>query len=127
MAAVPPDDAAQFPFWRRNAALLAAGNGLQTLVFSTAYPFLPLVVQELGVRRNPESWVGIIVGTLFTLSFLLQPVWGGVADHFGHRILVLRAGLGMGIGTYSWRSARPWAGSWAPCSSWHCAMGTLKR
>jgi MFS family permease len=86
------------PAWRRNARVLALGNLFQTMGFNTAYPFLPLVVQELGVRDNPESWVGIIVGALFTLSFLLSPVWGGVADHFGYKPMVLRAGLGMGLG-----------------------------
>lgn len=98
MDAPSPAQADIHPAWRRNARALALGNLFQTLGFSTAYPFLPLVVQELGVRDNPETWVGVIVGTLFTLSFLLSPVWGGVADHFGYKPMILRAGLGMGLG-----------------------------
>ncbi len=77
---------------------LAAGTFCNTLGFTCSIPYLALIVQELGVVGNLETWVGLIAGGFFTISFLLAPVWGAFADHFGRRSMVLRAGLGMGIG-----------------------------
>lgn len=69
---------------------VAAGAGI-------SLPFLPLMLQELGVVRHVETWVGTIIGSYFLLSFVLTPLWGAVADHYGRKVMVLRTGLGMGL------------------------------
>jgi MFS family permease len=33
----------------------------------------------------------------YIVSFAANPVWGGIADHYGRKIMVLRAMLGMGV------------------------------
>jgi Major Facilitator Superfamily len=33
----------------------------------------------------------------YIVSFTLNPIWGGIADHYGRKIMVLRATLGMGF------------------------------
>ncbi len=88
----------QFPHWRRNMRALAVGTFCNTLGFTVCFPYLALIVQELGVHSHLETWVGGIAGGFFTISFLLAPVWGSFADHFGRKSMVLRAGLGMSIG-----------------------------
>ena len=45
-----------------------------------------------------ELWVGIISFAYFCMSCLFTPVWGVLADHYGRKSMVLRAGLGMGVG-----------------------------
>ena len=86
-----------FPNWHRNALALAAGNLLYTAGFMIFYPYVPLIVRELGVTEHLESWVGLIMGGIFALTFVLTPIWGSVADHFGKKSMVLRAGLGIGV------------------------------
>jgi len=94
----PPPDEQAFRFWRRNMRLLSAGNLGVNMGFSATIPFLPLMVTEMGGAAHLETWVGAMVFGYFLVSFLLTPLWGAVADHFGRRSMLLRAGLGMGIG-----------------------------
>jgi len=71
-----------------------------SLGFSCSWPFLPIILKDLGVTHDLGAWVGYLVGVFFGASFLLTPVWGGLADHFGKRTLMVRAGFGMGLGFF---------------------------
>jgi DHA1 family multidrug resistance protein-like MFS transporter len=93
----PPGEPPSFARWHRNALALAAGNLLYTAGFMIFYPYVPLIVRELGVTEHLESWVGLIVGGIFALTFVLTPIWGSVADHFGKKSMVLRACLGIAV------------------------------
>jgi DHA1 family multidrug resistance protein-like MFS transporter len=95
---------AEFPFWRANMVVLTLANVVLTAGFSSASPYLPLILREMGFGGNLETWVGIMVGGFFFVSFFLTPVWGMVADHFGRKSMVLRAGMGMGV----WYLLLPW-------------------
>ncbi|HEX9841389.1 MAG TPA: MFS transporter, partial [bacterium] len=84
-----------FPHWRRNMV----GMGLATFALTTGIgitnPFLPLVLKEMGATGPLETWVGYALGSYFALSFLLTPMWGVVADHYGRKLMALRTSLGM--------------------------------
>jgi len=84
-----------FPHWRRNMV----GMGLATFALTTGFgitnPFLPLVLKEMGATGPLETWVGYALGSYFALSFLLTPMWGVVADHYGRKLMALRTSLGM--------------------------------
>jgi MFS family permease len=70
---------------------------MTSMGFALSFPFLPVMVQSLGVRSNLETWIGNLMLVFYIISFAAGPVWGGIADHFGRKIMVLRAMLGMGI------------------------------
>ncbi len=91
-------DSQDNPYWRRNSRTLALGNLIVNLGWSTAFAFLPLVVRDMGVGADLERWVGAIVFFYFAMSCVSTPVWGVLADHYGRKSMVLRAGLGMGVG-----------------------------
>ncbi len=90
-------DDVQFPYWRRNLKIIPLSNLLASLGFNMAWPFLPLMVRGLGVERNLETWVGNMMLMFYVVSFVINPIWGGIADHYGRKIMVLRATLGMGF------------------------------
>jgi len=96
-AASADDEARRYPYWVRNGRVLPVANMLTSMGFSVFVPFLPLMVQSLGVHDNLETWVGNMMLLFYVISFASGPVWGGIADHFGRKIMVLRAMLGMGI------------------------------
>jgi MFS family permease len=54
------------------------------------------MLRGLGVETHLETWVGNLVLAFYTLSFLMNPIWGGIADHYGRKIMMLRASFGMG-------------------------------
>ena len=99
VAAAPAqsDEDRQFPYWRRNRVALSLCAFAQSISFGLSYPFLPLVLREMGIADNLETWVGYLVGAYFALSFVLTPVWGVVADHYGRKAMVLRTSLGMSV------------------------------
>lgn len=91
------DEARRFPYWRRNLQVLPLCNLLTSGGFAVSFPFLPVMLQSLGVQQNLETWVGNMMLVFYIVSFASGPFWGGIADHYGRKIMVLRAMLGMGV------------------------------
>ena len=89
---------AEHAHWRRNARALAAGNMLINIGWNAAFAFLPLIVQAMGVERNLALWVGAMMFGYYGTSCLFTPVWGVLADYYGRKSMVLRAGFGMALG-----------------------------
>jgi MFS family permease len=89
-------DDQRFPHWRANLRVVPLSNLLCSLGFSISWPFLPLMMRGLGVERGLETWVGNAVLVFYIVSFVMNPIWGGVADHYGRKIMMLRATFGMG-------------------------------
>jgi len=82
-------------------AAVARRNQLVTVVmvftvftgFAFVLPFLPLYVRELGVD-GPEAaalWAGVLIGVSPLLAGFLAPVWGRLADRYGHKGIAVKA------------------------------------
>lgn len=90
---------AEHAYWQRNARTLAAGNVLINIGWNAAFAFLPLIVQAMGVDKgNLALWVGVMMFAYYGTSCLCTPVWGVLADYYGRKSMVLRAGFGMAFG-----------------------------
>lgn len=87
--------------WKRTLWILWAANFAVTAGMSLVIPFLPLYIETLGVHSlsSVERWSGWVYSAQFVTSFLFQPIWGSFADRHGRKIMLLRAGFGMGIVT----------------------------
>lgn len=58
------------------------------------YSYLPVVITSLYKGNNPASTIGYILGAGGILAMILSPIFGSLADRFGHwRILMLGAAL----------------------------------
>ena len=90
--------AAEHSNWRRNARVLATGNLLINTGWGAAFAFLPLMVQAMGVEGHLELWIGAMMFGYYGTSCLVTPLWGVLADHYGRKSMVLRAGFGMAVG-----------------------------
>lgn len=91
------DESRQFPYWRRNLKALPIANFLCSMGFALSWPFLPLMLRGLGARGSLETWVGYIMLGFNIIGFAISPIWGDIADHYGRKVMVLRAMLGMGV------------------------------
>jgi MFS family permease len=96
-AAAADEESRQFPYWRGNLLVFPPANLLCGLGFNLSWPFVPLMVRGLGVHENLETWVGAMLLAFYLVSTAVTPVWGGIADHYGRKPMVLRAMLGMGV------------------------------
>lgn len=88
----------EHPHWRRNARALAAGNVLINIGWNSSFAFLPLIVKSLGVEGSLELWVGVMMFGYYAVSCTFTPVWGVLADYYGRKTMILRAGFGMATG-----------------------------
>lgn len=95
--ATDADESRQFPYWRRNLQALPIANFLCSMGFALSWPFLPLMLRGLGAQGSLETWVGYIMLGFNIIGFAISPIWGDIADHYGRKIMVLRAMLGMGV------------------------------
>ena len=91
------DESQRYPYWRRNRYVMPLSNLICGLGFNLVWPFVPLMVRGLGVRENLETWVGYMLMVFYLVSFTVSPIWGGIADHYGRKLMVLRAMLGIGV------------------------------
>ncbi len=78
--------------WQRNQYLIALVAFVTLVGFTFVVPFLPLYVQQLGVRDVGEAalWSGVLLGVAPLLAALAAPFWGGLADRYGIRVMLLR-------------------------------------
>jgi MFS transporter, DHA1 family, multidrug resistance protein len=85
--------------WQVNLIVLWLGQFLVMGGMTMIVPFLPLYLQELGMKDPHEvaTWAGIIFAGNFVTSFLFQPIWGGLADRYGRKVMLLRSGFGMAV------------------------------
>ncbi|WP_284645799.1 MFS transporter [Paenibacillus silviterrae] len=80
--------------WKRNLAMLWLGSFLVSMAYSISFPFLPIFLQnDLHITEHLEIWTGIIFAVTFLASSFIAPFWGSLADKYGRKLMMLRAGL----------------------------------
>ena len=86
-------------------------QAISTAAYSISGPFLPLYIQEIGVHpiARVEEWAGIVGSINYLMAALCAPIWGGLADRFGRKAMVVRSSTGgaiavalMGFSTNIW-------------------------
>src|ERR1700760_2956267 len=86
-------------YWRRNLAVCGIGSFTTIVAMTLLLPFLPLYVEQLGVKDQAAiaQWSGIAYGATFFAAALVAPVWGRLADRYGRKLMLIRASFGMAI------------------------------
>jgi DHA1 family multidrug resistance protein-like MFS transporter len=61
--------------------------------FAFVLPFLPLYVRQLGVEEAEKAalWAGVLIGVSPLIAGFLAPVWGRLADRYGHKGIAVKA------------------------------------
>ena len=87
------------PLWKRNLYILWFGCFITMIGASLVIPFLPLYIEQLGVKDVAQiaQWSGLVFSATFMLSAFVSPIWGGLADKHGRKLMLLRASLGMAV------------------------------
>ena len=97
MSSTSPTDGALH--WQRNLYVCLFGSFTTIVAMTLLLPFLPLYVQQLGVRTAAAAvqWSGVAFGATFLAAALVSPLWGRMADRYGRKLILIRASLGMAI------------------------------
>lgn len=83
--------------WRRNLVFASFGVVMAGIVFSLVSPFIPQYLAELGVGRNLAVWSGFAFAINAFTYGIMAPIWGGLADRHGKRIMLIRSGFGIAL------------------------------
>lgn len=84
--------------WKRTMWILWFGVLFCSSSYTMSVPFLPLFLFDLGVEKSSVNlWAGIVHSSAFLVGGIMAPLWGMLADKFGKRKMVIRAGLSLAI------------------------------
>lgn len=97
-----PQSAAASPVdshWRRNLYVCMFGSFTTIVAMTLLLPFLPLFVEQLGVKdpAGIAQWSGAAYGATFLSAAFVAPLWGRLADLYGRKLMLIRASLGMAV------------------------------
>jgi MFS transporter, DHA1 family, multidrug resistance protein len=84
---------------RRNRIAVNLAAGLVFFGFTLVMPFLPLYVEELGVRGvgRIAFWSGLLLSVPPLLAALLGPFWGRLGERLGMKLMVERVLITMTV------------------------------
>jgi DHA1 family multidrug resistance protein-like MFS transporter len=85
--------------WRSKLWLMVSVQAFSNAAFNCALPFIPLLVQQLGVHEAGAAsvWSGVILSINALTGAIFAPVWGSVADRVGRKAMVVRSSIFGGI------------------------------
>jgi MFS transporter, DHA1 family, multidrug resistance protein len=79
--------------WKRNLWVLWIGVFFTSASFSMVIPFLPIFLPQIGVHEHIELWSGLLFSAAFFAGAIASPFWGMVADRYGRKPMIIRAGF----------------------------------
>ncbi|MFC6333698.1 MFS transporter [Paenibacillus septentrionalis] len=69
------------------------GTFVASASLTMVIPFLPLFLIDLGVDEHRELWSGLLFSCTFLASAISSPYLGSLADKYGRKKMIIRAGL----------------------------------
>ena len=72
---------------------IAAGAFLASFAMNFWWPILPLYLQEIGAtsKANALFWVALATAVQGIGRLLTGPIWGGLSDRYGRKLMFVRA------------------------------------
>ena len=84
--------------WKENLRVAWFGSFLTGASISLVVPFMPIFVEQLGIERNQVAfYAGLAISVSAVSAALVSPIWGILADKYGRKPMMIRAGLAMTI------------------------------
>src|SRR5579872_2006637 len=86
--------------WRATLTAVCIAQATAIVGFDFTLPFIPLYLQhDLGVHGLGQTalWAGLIGFGPAIPATIFAPLWGGIADRFGYRLMMLRAMISAAI------------------------------
>ena len=84
--------------WKDNLRVAWFGSFLTGASISLVVPFMPIFVEQLGIERDQVAfYAGLAISISAISAALISPIWGILADKYGRKPMMVRAGLAMTI------------------------------
>ena len=84
--------------WKDNLRIAWLGSFLTGACISLVVPFMPIFIEQLGVEPSQVTFYsGLAISVSAISAACVSPLWGILADRYGRKPLMIRAGLAMTI------------------------------
>jgi len=84
--------------WKDNLRVAWFGSFLTGASISLVVPFMPIFVEQLGIESDQVAfYAGLAISVSAVSAALISPIWGILADKYGRKPMMIRAGLAMTI------------------------------
>ena len=84
--------------WKDNLRMAWLGSFLTGACISLVVPFMPIFVEQLGVEPSQVTFYsGLAISVSAISAACVSPLWGILADRYGRKPMMIRAGLAMTI------------------------------
>ena len=84
--------------WKDNLRIAWFGCFLTGASISLVVPFMPIFVEQLGVKEDQVAFYsGLAISVSAISAAFVSPIWGILADKYGRKPMMIRAGLAMTI------------------------------
>ena len=84
--------------WKENLRVAWFGSFLTGASISLVAPFMPIFVEQLGIEQDQVAfYAGLAISVSAVSAALVSPIWGILADKYGRKPMMIRAGLAMTI------------------------------
>ena len=84
--------------WKENLRVAWFGSFLTGASISLVVPFMPIFVEQLGIEQDQVAfYAGLAISFSAVSAALVSPIWGILADKYGRKPMMIRAGLAMTI------------------------------
>lgn len=84
--------------WKDNLRVAWFGSFLTGASISLVVPFIPIFVEQLGIEQDQVAfYAGLAISVSAVSAALVSPIWGILADKYGRKPMMIRAGLAMTI------------------------------
>jgi len=85
--------------WKKTLYASWAAQTMAMVGFTFVFPYLPLYIQELGIKdiSRIAFWAGILASAPGIVMAISAPIWGGLSDRYGRKIMVERAMFAGGV------------------------------
>ena len=84
--------------WKDNLRVVWFGSFLTGASISLVVPFMPIFVEQLGIESDQVAfYAGLAISVSAVSAALVSPIWGILADKYGRKPMMIRAGLAMTI------------------------------
>ena len=84
--------------WKENLRVAWFGSFLTGASISLVVPFMPSFVEQLGIEGDQVAfYAGLAISVSAVSAALVSPIWGILADKYGRKPMMIRAGLAMTI------------------------------
>ena len=84
--------------WKENLRVAWFGSFLTGASISLVVPFMPIFIEQLGIEGDQVAfYAGLAISVSAVSAALVSPIWGILADKYGRKPMMIRAGLAMTI------------------------------